>query len=45
VRSGSDYYTTLPSRDWLGDAYDNPLCKSLVATPECELLDRRRFRR
>jgi putative transposase len=27
----------------VGDAYDNALCESFVATLECELLDRRRF--
>ena len=29
----------------VGDAYDNALCESFFATLECELLDRRRFRR
>ena len=27
----------------VGDAYDNAMCESFFATPECELLDRRRF--
>lgn len=27
----------------VGDAYDNALCESFVATLECELLDCRRF--
>lgn len=27
----------------VGDAYDNALCESCFAMPECELLDRRRF--
>ena len=31
-----------PSRGSLGDAYDNAMCESFFATPECELLDRRR---
>jgi Integrase core domain len=28
----------------VGDAYDNALCESFLATLECELLDRRRFK-
>ena len=28
----------------VGDAYDNALCESFLATLECELLDRHRFR-
>jgi putative transposase len=28
----------------LGDAYDNALCESFLATLECELLDRHSFR-
>jgi putative transposase len=27
----------------IGDAYDNAVCESSVATLECELLDRTRF--
>jgi putative transposase len=27
----------------VGDFFDNALCESLFATPECELLDRRCF--
>lgn len=27
----------------VGDAYDNAMCESFIATLECELLDRRRF--
>ncbi len=27
----------------VGDAYDNAMCESFVATLECELLDRRRL--
>ena len=34
-----------PSMGSVGDAYDNALCESFFATLECELLDRRRFRR
>ncbi len=32
-----------PSMGSVGDAYDNAMCESFFATPECELLDRRRF--
>jgi len=28
----------------VGDAYDNAMAESFFATPECELLDRRRFK-
>ena len=34
-----------PSTGSVGDAYDNALCESFFATLECELLDRRSFRR
>ncbi len=34
-----------PSMGSVGDCYDNALCESFFATLECELLDRRRFRR
>jgi putative transposase len=27
----------------VGDAYDNAMCESFFASPECELLARRRF--
>ena len=27
----------------VGDAYDNAMCESFFATPECEILDRRSF--
>ena len=33
-----------PSTGSVGDAYDNAMCESFVATLECELIDRRRFR-
>jgi putative transposase len=33
-----------PSMGSVGDAYDNALCESFFATPECELLDRYPFR-
>ncbi len=33
-----------PSTGSVGDACDNAICESFVATLECELLDRRRFR-
>jgi putative transposase len=33
-----------PSVGSVGDAYDNAMCESFFATPECELLDRTRFR-
>jgi putative transposase len=32
-----------PSMGSVGDAYDNAMCESFFATPECELLERRRF--
>ena len=32
-----------PSMGSAGDAYDNAMCESFLATLECELLDRRRF--
>ena len=32
-----------PSMGSVGDAYDNAMCESFFATPECELLGRRRF--
>ena len=32
-----------PSTGSLGNAYDNAMCESFFATPECELIDRRRF--
>ena len=32
-----------PSMGSVVDAYDNAMCESSFATPECELLDRRRF--
>ena len=32
-----------PSMGSVGDAYDNAMCESFLATLECELLDRRRF--
>ena len=32
-----------PSMGSVGDTYDNAMCESFFATPECELLDRRRF--
>lgn len=28
----------------MGDCFDNAMCESFFATPECELLDRRRFK-
>jgi len=34
-----------PSMGSVGDCYDNAMCESFFATLECELLDRRRFRR
>jgi putative transposase len=33
-----------PSKGSVGDAYDNAMCESFLATLECELIDRRRFR-
>ena len=33
-----------PSMGSVGDAYDNAMAESFFATPECELLDRRRFK-
>jgi putative transposase len=33
-----------PSMGSVGDAYDNAMCESFLATLECELLDRHRFR-
>lgn len=33
-----------PSMGSAGDAYENAMCESFVATLECELLDRRKFR-
>ncbi len=33
-----------PSTGSVGDAYDNAMAEAFFATPECELLDRRRFR-
>jgi putative transposase len=33
-----------PSMGSVGDAYDNAMCDSFLATLECELLDRTRFR-
>jgi putative transposase len=33
-----------PSMGSVGDAYDNALCESFFATPECELLERQRLR-
>ena len=32
-----------PSMGSVGDAYDNAMCESFLATLECELLERRRF--
>jgi putative transposase len=32
-----------PSMGSVGDAYDNAMCESFLASFECELLDRRRF--
>ena len=32
-----------PSMGSVGDCYDNALCETFFATPECELLDRRRL--
>ena len=33
-----------PSTGSAGDCYDNAMCESFFATPECELLESRRFR-
>jgi len=33
-----------PSMGFVGDAYDNALCESFVATLECELLEQHCFR-
>ena len=33
-----------PSMGSVGDAYDNAVCESFLATLECELLDRHRFK-
>ncbi len=32
-----------PSTGSVGDAYDNAMCEGFFATPECDLLDRRKF--
>lgn len=33
-----------PSMGSVGDCYDNAMCESFFATPECELPDRRKFK-